>query len=782
MFNRENIEHIKSLSSYGILIVVLAFMLYCNQKLKKNNKKMRLTLLEEESRREELQKEVDNLSTILVSSDDAIICSNLDGTILRWNKSAEEIYGYTEEEAIGKNISIISGRENIKEVQWLSSNLEVGETIKNYETKRYTKDGREISICVTLSPIKDNEGNILYVAGIDREITEKVKDREKLIKSYDELSMVYNQLAATEDELRNQIIELKNHEKALKLSEERYKLVLEGANDAIWELDFSDDSFFISSKWEVISENTILDIDDLNEAISRYVHPEDIETVIKELQDHITGNSDNKEYYQSEFRIKTKYGKYKWVNSRGKIIRDSDGNAIKMAGSITDINEKKESQEKIRYLAYYDPLTNLPNRLWLKEKLNEIIEESGKNNEKFALLFIDIDNFKMINDILGHDFGDDVMKGISSTINQKLPPAAIMGRNGGDEFMVILKNTSHLKEVCALCHNILEPFKTSINIKDTNIYTGISMGICIYPFDGSTPKELLRNSDAALYHAKKNGKNQYCVFNKTMAEEIIRKGTIEKGLREALINNEFIMYYQPQLDIKTGKIGGYEALIRWNSKELGWVSPGEFIPVAEESGIIRDIGFWVIKDVCRQIRIWKEKNLKLSSIAINISPIQLHESRFIENMLYILQSEGLSPEDLEIEITENVLINFYDKNILVLNRLKDLNFSVALDDFGTGYSSLNYLRVMPINKLKIDKSFIDFIEKDKNITEGIIELSHNMGIEVVAEGVETQGQVSILESMSCDKIQGYYFSKPLSAEEVEIFADPKNVSVSRNKP
>lgn len=766
-----NLEDIRMLAIIGylVLIIILVVLVYYNVKLRKYKTSVNKELLNLNKENNALKEELWEVETIITTLDDAIICSNLDGTITRWNEGAKDIYGYTKEEAIGKDISIISKDENHEEVEWLAHNIKKGKVIKSYETERYRKDEQKINVSLTLSPIKDSEGNILYIAGIDRDITEVVNQRLTLKRSYDELSVVYNQLEATEEELRYQIQELKESEMALKVSEERYKLALDGANDAIWELDLIENSLFISDKWESISGNKLENQTNNIRYMHKYVHPDDVKGVIRALNDHILGKKDT---YEGEFRIKTGDGSYKWVNNRGKVLKDSLGIPLKVAGSITDIDERKRYQEKIKYLAYYDTLTGLPNRTLIKEKLDKIIRESNEEKKKFALVSIDIDNFKLINDILGHDFGDEVIKNVANTTKKMVPKDAIVGRIGGDEFMVIIKDVRSIRSSIDICEEILKSFKKAIRINDTNIYTGISMGICMYPYHASTSKGLFTNADAALYESKKNGRNQITMFNKLMSKDTIRRGKIEKALRGALDKEELIMYYQPQISIKTRRVDGYEALLRWHSEELGWVSPREFIPIAEEAGLISHIGQWVIKDACRQIRCWKDKNLEVSTVAVNISAIQFHDSHLIEDILYILEQEGLSPKDLEIEITESILMNFYEKNMSLLNRLKDLDFSLALDDFGTGYSSLNYLSVMPINKLKIDKSFIDFIDKnkkDRSIVEGIINLSHNMGIKVVAEGVEDYNQLKLLEDMNCDNIQGYIFSKPLPAKDVEKF-------------
>lgn len=725
------------------------------------------SLHKEIEERKVIQERLSKFATIVDSSNDAIICSFIDGTVISWNKSAEEIYGYKEEEIIGNNINILFPEGSKDEISNLAEKLRMGFTVKNFETKRIRKDGAAIDIAITLSPIRDEWGNILSVAAIDRDITERVKGQLKLKKSYEELSAVYGQLFAAEAELKQQIEELKNHEKALRSSEERYKLAVEGANDAIWEMDFQKDILFISDKWKAITGFEENEIKNVRSYIGDRIHEEDIDAALRDLTMHLQGKTD---YYQSEFRVRVKDGTYKWVNNRGKALKDKHNNVIKIAGSVTDIDETKKIHEKIKYIAYYDNLTGLPNRTMLIENLEKITEEFEEQNKKLAVIFLDIDDFKIVNDILGHDYGDDVIKTVANILSSNLPENSILARSGGDEFVILLKDIEGSQIAVEICENILKIFKSPIMIKGNRVYTSASMGIAIYPSDATSSKELLSNADTAMFKSKQNGKNQYNFFNKNFTEDIKRKASIEKGLREALINNELMLYYQPQFSLVENRIEGFEALIRWNSKELGWVSPSEFISIAEQSDIINEVGKWVIKEACLENKRLRQLGYKFDTMAINISPVQFQDPNFLKDIYRITEEIEVDPSEIELEITEGVLMSLYDRNLEVLNNLRAMNFKIALDDFGTGYSSLSYLRLLPINKLKIDKSFIDHIEKDKNnkdITEGIIQLSHKMGMEVIAEGVEDEKQLEILKQMGCDKIQGYYFSKPVPKHEIE---------------
>lgn len=764
------------------LIILFVSMLTIYIKSQKNElerfKKINEDFKKQIEKERKVEEELIKFSSIIENSNDGIIISSIEGEIFTWNKGAEAIYGYSSKEAIGNNISIIFPPDNVIEIDNLSEVLKNRQIVKNFETKRIRKDGTIVDVAITLSPLKDENGEIITVSGIDRDITQKIKSQNKLKESYEELSAVYGQLSATEEELKQQIVELKNREKALKTSEERYKLAIDGANDAIWECDYVNKSFFISDKWKSISGYDDTDIKDIIDYAKKLIYPEDMKRAKQEFESHIKGEKD---YYQSEFRIKIKDGTYKWINNRGKALKDELGNVIKIAGSVTDIDETKRIQNKIRYLAYNDSLTGLPNRIVFMEGLREAIT---KNKEKkCAVIVVDVDDFKIINDILGHDYGDEVLKNIAFTLKNSLPQNGIMARTSGDEFLILLNDVKDSIDISKLCDKILNNFKFPLIVNDNRIYTSVSMGIAMFPEDAETSKELLRNSDTAMYKAKNSGKNTYNFFNKEMTETIIRKAAIEKYIREAISKEELQIYYQPQIDAKSHRIKGFEALIRWKSVQLGWVSPNEFIPIIEENGMIIDIGKWIIEEVCRQNEEWKKKGYKYETIAINISPIQLHHHNFIEELEQCMANYRIDAKDIEIEITENILMNIHDRNIEVLKRLRDMKFNIALDDFGTGYSSLSYLRVMPINKLKIDKSFIDYIETDNNnrdITEGIIELSHKMGMQVVAEGVENESQLSILKDMNCDSIQGYYFSKPLPKEQAEQFLAYNNECKEHN--
>ncbi len=588
----------------------------------------------------------------------------------------------------------------------------------------------------------------------------------QLSSSYDELNSVYNQLSAAEEELRAQYDELQKSGDELRKSEEKYKLAIEGANDIIWEWDLEKKIFYVSDKWsDIVGGEPIQNLP--FDKFTKLIYKKDVRKVIKKMKKHINRHT---EFYKSEFRIRSENGELIWLLARGKALRNKEGKVIKVAGSMTDITERKAIENKIKDMAYYDALTKLPNRILFMEKLETELKRAKEQYTFGAVMLVDLDNFKNINDTLGHDYGDKLLKAIADELRLIITDNNMVCRFGGDEFLVLIPDVGSEREVTDFTKNILSIFEDPFIINDKLTYITASIGICIYPKDAEDTGTILKNADVAMYTAKSLGKNMFLFFDDEMSSGLERKLKIEAILREALLNNSFELYYQPQIDVKYNKIIGFEALLRLNSKELGFISPAEFIPIAEETGIIKEIGAWCLKTACMKNKEWRDKGYDFESIAVNISTVQFQQNNFIEIVTNILEETKLEPEFLEIEITESVLIRSLEKNIEILERLREIGVKIALDDFGTGYSSFNYLRMLPINTLKIDKSFIDGIcsgPKEEAIAYGMIQLAHQMELEVVAEGVEDEKQLEVLQAKECDKVQGYLFSKPLPAYAAE---------------
>ncbi len=436
---------------------------------------------------------------------------------------------------------------------------------------------------------------------------------------------------------------------------------------------------------------------------------------------------------------------------------------------VLSIRFIKEKDFKIRYMNYFDNITGLYNRNYLKNYINRNIKNNNDKNRS-ALIFIDIDNFKNINDSFGHDYGDELLRimalSFSGIINKDTD---VLCRFGGDEFVIFINNFKMISNVEDLCNQLISIFNNSRKVKDKEIYCSASIGVTIFPDDANCYDTLLRQAEAAMYKAKGNGKNRYQFFNSEISKELDRNYNIEKGLRTALENNELFVQFQPKVVLQDGKIMGFEALIRWNSKDLGYVSPVEFIPVAENTRMIIPIGRFVIEEVFKKCRQLIDMGYVDFKIALNLSEIQLRDGDIINDFQSISKKYSVSSKYIEVEITESLLMKSLDKNIQTLLKLKEFGVSIALDDFGTGYSSLNYLTKLPIDVLKIDRSFVEEINgdgKSQCIVENIIQLSHKLGIKVVAEGVELKEQADYLKSILCDFVQGYYYSKPQDFDNI----------------
>ncbi len=430
-------------------------------------------------------------------------------------------------------------------------------------------------------------------------------------------------------------------------------------------------------------------------------------------------------------------------------------------------NQQKllEYEKKLHFLAYHDPLTGLENRLSLTERLTGILE---KREGKCSLMFVDIDDFKYVNDTMGHSFGDRMLKEISKKLCGMLDSNCDVFRLGGDEFIVLIEDFETTYEIEKVAVKLLMELKNRVEVDGRFLFNTVSIGISLFPEHGTTMDELLKNADIAVYKAKASGKNRIVIFNEPMNKAVTERVNIEKHLRTALENNEFELYYQPQLDIQNNRISGFEALIRWHNAELGNVSPSKFISIAEDTHLIIPIGEWVLRNACIFLKRVHQSGYRDMTISINASMLQLLQVDFVNSVFETLELINLDPKYLEIEITESILMESYETIAEKLRLLVERGVKIALDDFGKGYSSLNYLRYLPISTLKIDKTFIDTIngnEKNKSLTDMIVKIGKSMDLCVVAEGVETQEQLDYLIMHDCNKMQGYLFSRPLPESE-----------------
>jgi diguanylate cyclase (GGDEF)-like protein len=425
---------------------------------------------------------------------------------------------------------------------------------------------------------------------------------------------------------------------------------------------------------------------------------------------------------------------------------------------------------KMTYLAEHDFLTDLPNRLLLNDRISQALNLASRRKTKLALLFLDIDHFKKINDTLGHGIGDKLLVELSKRLQICLRSTDTISRQGGDEFVILLPEITDNQDAAEIAEKLISFTSSSFDIDLNEINISISIGIAVYPDDGETAEILMKNADTAMYHAKSEGRNNFQYFTLDMTQRVSEQLNLENNLQKAIKNNELVLHYQPKVSMATGKMIGFEALLRWQHPEWGIISPDRFIPIAEESGLIRPIGNWVLREACRQNRVWQDLGLPAIPVAVNLSVVELRQPSFVQEVTRVLMQSGMAPEHLELEVTESIAIQEYTDVISLLQNLKEMGVRLSIDDFGTGYSSLSYLKRLPIDTIKIDKSFIRDIGIDLNdaaIVDAIISMSHSLGLSVIAEGVETKEQLDFLKTHHCDEIQGYYFGRPVPADTFE---------------
>jgi diguanylate cyclase (GGDEF)-like protein/PAS domain S-box-containing protein len=574
----------------------------------------------------------------------------------------------------------------------------------------------------------------------------------------------------------------KQAEESLQASEERWNFALEGSGDGVWDWNLLTNEIVFSRRWKEMlgySDNEPINTLDRWKTL---VHVDDLPRALVDVQAQLDGRTAT---YVSEYRMRCADGNWKWFLARGMVVRrDSHGKPLRMVGTNTDISERKAMEEELRSAARVDKLTGLPNRALLLDRLQIVIAQHKRFNEmKYAVLFLDFDRFKMVNDSLGHEAGDQLLqeiarrlatavRGVDSVSHEANTSSA--SRLGGDEFVVLLGHLHSEADAAIVAERILDTLSAPYKLGIHEIVSTASIGIVTSEYGHDRAEDVLRDADTAMYEAKVAGKGRAAIFNESMRVRVQRKVNLESGIRKALDAGQFVLHYQPIVSLESGRVEGFEALVRWQHPQHGMISPGEFIPVAEETGLIVPLGEWVFREACRQISIWWSLlgRGSVPSISINLSRAQLSLHNLPQKLHDIAIQAGVDPSAIHLEVTESAIMADARQAAKVLHQIKDLGFTVYMDDFGTGYSSLSSLHQFPIDVLKIDRSFIANLSRGSEfaaLVTAIVMLARNLHITVIAEGVETGEQVCVLQSLDCQSAQGYFFARPMAAEQVPAY-------------
>jgi diguanylate cyclase (GGDEF)-like protein/PAS domain S-box-containing protein len=570
-------------------------------------------------------------------------------------------------------------------------------------------------------------------------------------------------------ELQIEIAERQFIQESLKISEERLESILGAIEDVVWSMDETmSKTLYLNAAVERIYGYPMLDFFADPHLWLKVIHPEDRGRLKNITQTLLSTGSFNEEY-----QILRLDQEVRWVCNQGHYVYDRDGKLLRIDGIVRDITAQKKAQQQLVHDALHDSLTNLPNRPLFMERVRQAINHSKRNPKYlFAVMFIDLDRFKMINDSLGHIVGDQFLQSIANLLASCLRGGDTVARLGGDEFTILVNDMKEPNEAMMIAERILNKFLHPIEIGDQSIFGSVSIGIVINNREYETSDNLLRDADIAMYRAKSLGKGRYTIFDKEMYEQNLKTIQLDNDLRYALERQEFELYYQPIVHLSSEKLAGFEALIRWHHPERGLVPPIEFIPIAEETGAIIAIGDWVLNQACQQISIWQSQFLEAKSLkmSINLTCQQIREKNLVEKLDRVLAATGIDGSTIRLEITESSMMDQGEETIAKLEELRARNIQLSIDDFGQGYSSLSYLHRFPVNTLKIDRTFVELMSsggQNLEIIRTIILLAHTLNMSVVAEGVETHEQMSTLRQLGCEYAQGYFFSRPIIAADAE---------------
>ncbi len=602
-----------------------------------------------------------------------------------------------------------------------------------------TPDGRRMWLEIYTYPIIAPDGRLSHVVEYTRDITERKKTEE-----------------------------------ALRESEERYALAARGANDGLWDWDLRTNTIFYSHRWKAMLGFDDQEISNTPEEWLGRVHPDDRVSLEAMIAAHLIGDD---QQFEGEFRIRQKDGAYGWVLNRGMAVRNASGQAYRMAGSQTDITARKRAEAQLLYDAFHDALTGLPNRALFTDRLQHIIDSAKRRADAlFAVLFLDMDRFKVINDSLGHLVGDQLLIAVGKKVSSCLRPGDTVARLGGDEFAILLENIGDVSDAVDIAERIRMELAHPLLLAGNSVFTGVSIGIAPGAAVYERPEQVLRDADIAMYQAKARGGACYEIYDSRMHAGVIARLQLEADLRRAVDQQEFVLHYQPIMDIQSHRLVGFEALIRWNHPRHGLIYPLEFIPLAEETGLIGPIGEWVLVEACRRLKLWQQRYPADPplTMSMNVSGKQFSRSDLAEVVSRILRETGLPPNSLALEITESIIMVDIEGAIETMGRLRAMGIQIHIDDFGTGYSSLSHLHRFPITALKIDRAFVAKLlangQNDAIITS-IVSLAKSLNLEVIAEGIELDHQLSSIKDLRCQYGQGFLFSRAMDPAAVDIWIE-----------
>jgi len=658
----------------------------------------------------------------------AIGISHVDdaGRYVHVNRALCELLGYTRDELLSLTVKQISHPDDKNVADSLRAKLRAGDIDSFQIEKRYLhKNGSTVWVQITISVQRDAEGRALNDVSITQDITAR-----------------------------------KQAELAVQRSEQRFRNLVELSSDWYWEID-ADLRFTafggrdMGDKYEQLLRGRLV----------WEIPGADRDVGWADLRARLERREPFRDF---EYAYSTNNGHRRFISVSGEPLLDDAGRFVGYRGVSRDITPRKQAEERIQYLATHDSLTGLPNRVMFAELLNHVLALSHRNQRKFAVLFIDLDRFKFINDSLGHEAGDALLREVAKRLKESLRASDIVARLGGDEFVMLLQDLHNSEQAGVIARKLLSAVIKPIELNGQECRVTASIGISVFPDDAVDESALMMHADLAMYHAKEEGKNNFQFYDGRLETLSLERLTLETRLRRAIERNELSLHYQAKLDLASNEIAGVEALLRWNSAELGAVSPAKFIPVAEETGLILAIGKWVLRTACAQSMQWQRAGLPPVRVSVNLSPRQLNDPELVAAVRNVLADTGLKPDLLELEVTESSVMHNVERALEVLCALKDMGVQLAIDDFGTGYSSLAQLKRFPIDTLKVDRSFIRELpadSEDKAIAEAIIAMGKTLSLTVVAEGVETREQQEFLRERACDQMQGFFFSKPVAAAD-----------------